>query len=81
MDQTASENQKVFRHIENAVKTQIWIAISTYVLGRDNEKTAENRIDSLHNFTDFEHTLFEKKFYRPLQKPITETKLLVGISN
>jgi hypothetical protein len=24
-------------------------------VGRHNEKTAENPIDSLHNFTDFEH--------------------------
>jgi hypothetical protein len=32
MDQTTSSNQKVLRHTENAVKTQIWIAISVYVL-------------------------------------------------
>jgi transposase len=44
---------------QNAVKTQIWIAISTYVLVAIMKKRL--RIDlTLHNFTDFEHTLFEK---------------------
>ena len=32
MDQAASAHQGVFRHERNAVKTQIWIAISVYVL-------------------------------------------------
>jgi len=32
MDQTASQDQAVLRYYENAVKTQIWIAISVYVL-------------------------------------------------
>jgi IS4 transposase len=49
--------KKFFGTSENAVKTQIWIAISV-CSGSDNEKTAENRIDSLHNSTDFEHYSF-----------------------
>src|SRR5664279_3501486 len=32
MDQAASAHQKFFGENENAVKTQIWIAISVYVL-------------------------------------------------
>ncbi len=39
---------------ENAVKTQIWIAISVYVLVAIIKKAVENRAESLHNFTDFE---------------------------
>ena len=45
---------------ENAVKTQIWIAISVYVSGSHNQETAENRSESLHNFTDFQYYSFEK---------------------
>ena len=43
---------------ENAVKTQIWIAISVYVLVANYQKAAENRVESLHNFTDFEFDSF-----------------------
>ena len=32
VDQAASANQGFLRHIDNAVKTQVWIAISVYVL-------------------------------------------------
>ena len=32
MHQAASADQVLFRHHENAVKTQIWIAVSVYVL-------------------------------------------------
>ena len=32
MDQAASSYQSLFRHSENAVKSQIWIAVSVYVL-------------------------------------------------
>ena len=32
VDQAASSDQAVLRHAENAVKTQIWIAVSVYVL-------------------------------------------------
>jgi IS4 transposase len=39
---------------ENAVKTQIWIAISVYVLVAIIKKTVKNRPESLHNFTDFQ---------------------------
>jgi transposase len=43
---------------QNAVKTQIWIAISTYVLVAIMKKRLTDRFDSLHNFTDFEHYSF-----------------------
>ena len=32
MDKAAPENKGVLRHLEDAVKTQVWIAISVYVL-------------------------------------------------
>ena len=32
MDKTASVDQSVLRHFGKAVKTQIWIAVSVYVL-------------------------------------------------
>ena len=32
MDQTASKNKIILGHSENAVKTQVWIAVSVYVL-------------------------------------------------
>lgn len=38
---------------ENAVKTQIWIAISVYVLVAIIKKTAQFKAQPLHYFTDF----------------------------
>jgi len=45
---------------ENAVKTQIWIAISIYVRC-NREKDFEFQAKSLHNFTDFEGNPFRKR--------------------
>ena len=49
-----------FGTTENAVKTQIWIAISVYVLVAIVKKRLNTRAQSLHNFTDFEPLLFEQ---------------------
>jgi hypothetical protein len=39
---------------ENAVKAQIWIAISVYVLVAIVKQDLESGSQPLHNFTDFE---------------------------
>jgi len=39
---------------ENAVKTQVWIAVSVYVLVANLEKAAQVGPQSLHNATDFQ---------------------------
>ena len=45
---------------ENAVKTQIWIAISVYVLVAIIKKNLETGPEPLHNFTDFERHSFRE---------------------
>ena len=45
---------------ENAVKTQIWIAISVYVLVAIINKRLGVKILALHNFTDFEPDAFRE---------------------
>jgi IS4 transposase len=47
---------------ENAVKTQIWIAISVYVLVAIIKKTAQPIGESLQTSTDFEPNLVRKNF-------------------
>ncbi len=43
---------------ENAVKTQIWIAISVYVLVAIVKKTPQNRGYALHNIADLKPDTF-----------------------
>ena len=45
---------------ENAVKTQIWIAISVLRLGRHCQKADETQAQPLHNSTDFECDYFRE---------------------
>lgn len=45
---------------ENAVKTQIWIAVCVYVLIAIVKKKVETRNEPLHNFQVISMTTFEK---------------------
>ena len=67
---------------ETAVKTQIWTAISVYVLVAIMKKRLKLE-QSLYTILQIlSITLFEKsRFHGPSQKAITKTKLLVSISN
>ena len=61
MDQTASANTSFFGTSENAVKTQVWIAVSVYVLvaiikKRLNIKTSLYSILQILSLTIFETT-------------------------
>jgi len=60
VDQAAPAHQTLLRHSENAVRTQIWIAISVYVLVAIIKK--QLRLDvSLHTLLQIlSLTLFEK---------------------
>jgi hypothetical protein len=58
MDQTASENQKVFWHIRKRCQNPNMDCHLGLCSGSDHEKTSENRIDFVHNFTDSEHISF-----------------------
>jgi hypothetical protein len=42
------------------VKTQIWIAITVYVMVAIVKKTAEAGLEPLHNSTDLEYDTFRK---------------------
>jgi hypothetical protein len=55
MDQTASTHKEFLWYIGKRRKDTNLDCCSHICPGRYNEKTAENRIDSLHNLTDFEH--------------------------
>ena len=71
MDQTASAYQDLLRHSDNAVKTQVWIAISVYVLVAIVRK--ELRVDrSLSEILQIlSLTLFEKT---PIFQALSEAK-------
>jgi IS4 transposase len=52
--------KKLYGNSENAVKTQIWISIATYVLVLLVKKTDGAGAQSLHNSTDFERLAFRE---------------------
>ena len=54
MDQTTPAYQSIFRTSENAVKTQIWIAVSIYVLIAIIKKRLDLEPELLQNSTNFE---------------------------
>ena len=62
---------------KNAVKTQVWIAISVYVLVAIVKRTPDAGSEPLHNSTDFEPHSFRENAYftgifgRKLQNPRT----------
>jgi IS4 transposase len=68
---------------ENAVKTQIWIAISVYVLVAIMKKNLRLEHSLYTILQILSVTIFEKmhQFFRYLQKPITKTNWLHLISN
>lgn len=68
VDQAAPQNQSLLWHSDNAVKTQIWIAISIYVLVAINKKYL-NLERSLYSILQIlSTTLFEKM---PLLQTLT----------
>ena len=76
MDQTAPSNQSLYGNTENAVKTQIWIAIATYVSiaimrKRLNLKHSLYEILRVLDLNMFEMTPIEAL----LGKPIEPTEL------
>ena len=57
MDQTAFTNQKILWHLRECCQdTNLDCGIHVSI-GRNIEKKVENRRDSLHYFTNFEHHL------------------------
>ena len=60
MDKTESENQVVYGKSENAVKTQIWIAISIYVLVAIIKKRLKIELGLYTILQIFSVTIFEK---------------------
>lgn len=55
-----------FGRSENAVKTQVWIAIAVYVLVAHHQETAGFGCLPLHNPTDFEPDTFRENSYRSI---------------
>jgi len=60
MDQTASQNQAFYGTSENAVKTQIWIAVGIYVLVAIVRKRLGLDASLYQILQIFSVTLFEK---------------------
>ncbi len=79
MDQTASADKIIFRHFGNRRKTQIWTAISVYVLVAIMKKRLKLE-RALHNFTDFKITLFEKIQISWAFEGGTKTKLRLSLN-
>ena len=63
MDQTTFENQKVLWHFWKCCQNSNMDCHLNVCSGSDNEKTAKNRFDSLHYFTDFKYIAFWEKAY------------------
>jgi len=61
MDQTAPENQKVFRHVGERCQTQIWIAISAYLLVAIMKKRLKIELTLYTILQILSISLFEKK--------------------
>jgi hypothetical protein len=55
MDQTASTNQELLWNISKCCKNANLDCGIDLCFGCHNEKTVENRFDSLHNSTDLKH--------------------------
>ena len=55
MDQTASKNKKLLQYVRKFRQDSSLDCNLNLCSGRHNEKKIENRFDSLHYFTDFEH--------------------------
>ena len=72
MDQAASANQAFLRHLGERLRTQIWIAISVYVLVANIKKQLKLDSSSHTLLQILSLTLFEKL---PLQRVVTETAL------
>ena len=64
MDQTASAHQIILRASENAVKSQIWTAISVYVLGAIIKKRLGIKADLYTILQVLSLTLFEKTLWK-----------------
>jgi hypothetical protein len=60
LDQTAFAHQAFYGTSENAVKTQIWTAISVYLLVGHPQKTSFARPQPLQTLTDPQRHAFRK---------------------
>ena len=69
MDQAALADQTLLRHTENAVKTQIWIAVSVYVLVAIVKKRLKLEASLYTLLQVLSVTLFEKL---PLDQALTQ---------
>jgi hypothetical protein len=77
MDQAAPPNQIFLRTSENAVKTQIWIAVSIYVLVAIVRKRLGLEISLYQILQVLSVTLFEKTpILQALQPPDSQQDLL-----
>ena len=54
MDQTASEDQSIFRYIRECGENSDLDRHLRLCVGGDHQKAAQNRVEPLHNFTDFQ---------------------------
>jgi hypothetical protein len=82
MDQTALENKIVLWNIFNAVKTQIWVAISIYLLVAIMKKRL-NLPGSLHTILQIlEVNIFEKNLlFNWLAMPSNKKRSLLSVTN
>jgi hypothetical protein len=63
MDQAASSDKAFYGTSENAVKTQIWIAISVYVLVAITKKKRKIELSLYTILLNFKHYSFREKAY------------------
>ena len=70
MDQAASSNQSVLRYLDNAVRVQVWIAISVYLLVAILKKRLRLPASLYTILQIFSITLFEKT---PILQALSQT--------
>ncbi len=81
MDQAAFANQGLLRTSENAVKTQIWIAVSTYVLVAIVRKRLGLEVSLYQILQILSVTLFEKTLILQALQACDSDSKLVDIDN